>query len=80
MVRCPGCQNLHIVCDNLGWYFDKGTHIETMMKESGMEVPHIGMEAFELTRAQAESAKQQLEKHDSKDSNNDLQSSTKGSS
>ena len=28
LIRCEGCDNLHLVADNLGWFRDKNTNIE----------------------------------------------------
>ena len=30
MVRCGGCDNIHLVADNLGWFQDTPVNIETM--------------------------------------------------
>lgn len=30
LVRCGGCQNIHLVADNIGWFEDKPTNVETM--------------------------------------------------
>lgn len=35
LIRCEGCDNLHLVADNLGWFRDKGTNIEDLMREQG---------------------------------------------
>ena len=35
IVRCPGCENLHLVADNLGWFRDQPTNIEDLAREKG---------------------------------------------
>jgi len=30
MVRCGGCDRIHLVADNLGWFQDQPVNIETM--------------------------------------------------
>lgn len=30
MVRCEGCDNVHLIADNIGWFDDKPKNIETM--------------------------------------------------
>ena len=34
-VRCEGCDKLHLIADNLGWFEDSTTNIETLMKDKG---------------------------------------------
>ena len=38
MIRCEGCDSLHLIADNLGWFSDEKSNIETIMKEKGSEV------------------------------------------
>ena len=43
MIRCEGCDNLHLIADNLGWFEDDGVkrrdvNIETILKEKGEHV------------------------------------------
>eukprot|EP00743_Colponemidia_sp_Colp-15_P004885 GILK01005265.1.p1 GENE.GILK01005265.1~~GILK01005265.1.p1 ORF type:complete len:222 (-),score=24.69 GILK01005265.1:148-813(-) len=38
IVQCPGCKSLHLIADHLGWYSDKGTHIEQILAERGESV------------------------------------------
>lgn len=30
IIRCEGCQNLHLVADNLGWFEEGGVNIEDL--------------------------------------------------
>lgn len=30
LVRCGGCDNIHLVADNIGWFDDKPINVETM--------------------------------------------------
>ncbi len=30
MVRCGGCDNVHLVADNLGWFNDKPSNLDTL--------------------------------------------------
>ena len=34
LVRCPGCENLHLVADNLGWFEDGRVNIEVRLRAS----------------------------------------------
>ena len=38
LIRCEGCDNLHLIADNLGWFRDEGVNIEQLMKEKGKKV------------------------------------------
>eukprot|EP00742_Colponemidia_sp_Colp-10_P003695 GILJ01003933.1.p1 GENE.GILJ01003933.1~~GILJ01003933.1.p1 ORF type:complete len:223 (-),score=24.22 GILJ01003933.1:94-762(-) len=38
IVQCPGCKSLHLIADHLGWYSDKGTHIEQILAERGESI------------------------------------------
>lgn len=57
LVRCPKCENLHLISDQLGYFSDekdgKGWNIETFMKEIGKEdnikVATEGEEVLEVT-------------------------------
>lgn len=50
IVRCSGCQNNHLVADNLGWFRDNKTNIEDLLRERGEEVRRVsvGPEVVEL--------------------------------
>lgn len=50
IVRCSGCKNNHLVADNLGWFRDRKTNIEDILKEKGETVRRvsIGDEVVEL--------------------------------
>jgi hypothetical protein len=55
MVRCPGCQNLHLIADRLGFFEDKeggGWDVEKFMKEKGEDVMAVNEgNVLELTMA-----------------------------
>lgn len=52
IVRCSGCQNNHLVADNLGWFKDKKTNIEDILREKGETVQRVslGNEIVELIK------------------------------
>lgn len=41
LVRCPGCQSLHLIADNLGWFDDEKVNIETIMQEQGQNINRV---------------------------------------
>lgn len=49
-MRCCGCKNNHLVADNLGWFRDKKTNIEDILREKGEHVQRVtlGDEIVEL--------------------------------
>lgn len=50
LVRCGGCDNLHLIADNLGWFEDEKTNIEDLMAKKGSSVRAIKPnEPFEAT-------------------------------
>ncbi|KAG6976501.1 hypothetical protein JG688_00001307 [Phytophthora aleatoria] len=50
LVRCPGCENLHLVADRLGWFEDDSTDVESLLKQKGENVRFVtGENVLELT-------------------------------
>ncbi|KAK1941658.1 DNL-type zinc finger protein [Phytophthora citrophthora] len=50
LVRCPGCENLHLIADRLGWFEDDGTDVESLLKDKGEKVRFVtGEDVLELT-------------------------------
>lgn len=49
LIRCEGCDNLHLIADNLGWFRDENVNIEQLMKEQGKKVYRfVSNEALEF--------------------------------
>lgn len=55
LVRCPGCQNLHLIADRLGWFEERGGDgmgwdVEKLLEEAGENVKAVtGDDVLELT-------------------------------
>ncbi|GLE05995.1 hypothetical protein PINS_up015206 [Pythium insidiosum] len=50
LARCPGCENLHLIADRLGWFEDESTDVESMLKQRGENVKVVTHEnVLELT-------------------------------
>ena len=41
LIRCDGCEKLHLIADNLGWFREQKTNIEDLAKETGRSFLHI---------------------------------------
>ena len=62
LVRCEGCDNLHLIADNYGWFRDEKVNIEQIMKEQGKKVfKNFTNEAMEFTLHKPEEDKDQPE-------------------
>ena len=44
LIRCDGCQKLHLIADNLGWFSDSPEKIEQILAERGENVSRISIE------------------------------------
>lgn len=43
IVKCSGCQNNHLVADNLKWFRDNKVNIEDILREKGEEVRKVSL-------------------------------------
>jgi protein import protein ZIM17 len=41
IIRCDGCDNNHLVADNLGWFRDEKVNIEQISKEHGNNMTKV---------------------------------------
>ena len=41
MIRCPGCNNLHLIADHLGYFDDNSTNIEQILAQKGEKVTRM---------------------------------------
>jgi protein import protein ZIM17 len=49
LIRCEGCDNLHLIADNLGWFKDEKTNIEKIMQDEGKKMfKYVTNEALEF--------------------------------
>ncbi|CAD5123847.1 DgyrCDS12153 [Dimorphilus gyrociliatus] len=46
IIKCPGCNNNHLIADNLGWFRDKKINIEDLMKEKGEDITKLKSEGL----------------------------------
>jgi hypothetical protein len=50
LIRCEGCENYHLIADNLGWFKDSKTNIEDIMKEKGEDYKKLTVDGlFQLS-------------------------------
>ena len=42
LVKCSGCQNLHLIADNLGWFGTNKINIEGILAEQGEQIRRTG--------------------------------------
>lgn len=45
MVRCEGCDKIHLMADNLGWFEDKPVNIEELMKRKNKKIIKVSENA-----------------------------------
>ena len=51
LVRCPGCEKLHLISDHLGVFEEPGWTIESILKQHGENVHVVNSEnILEFTR------------------------------
>ena len=41
LIRCPGCNNLHLIADHLGYFDDNSTNIEQILAAKGEKVTRM---------------------------------------
>ena len=50
LLRCPGCENLHLIADHLGQFEQKGWTVEEFLAERGAAVKRVASDdVLELT-------------------------------
>jgi protein import protein ZIM17 len=50
LVRCPGCENLHLIADRLGYFQEEDWDLESLVQQKGEQVRTVTNEdVWELT-------------------------------
>lgn len=74
MVRCGGCENIHLVADNLGWFQDTPVNIQTMHEgkvrkvQDPLAIAQFLQKVFSEDAGAAENKKQSVEVNSEKKS------------
>jgi hypothetical protein len=50
LIRCPQCENLHLIADHLGQFEEKGWNVEDFLEQQGDKVKRVASDdVLELT-------------------------------
>jgi hypothetical protein len=49
LVRCPGCDNLHLIADRLGWFEEAGVDVRTLMEPGSSFQSNLDGNTLQLT-------------------------------
>ena len=51
LITCDGCKSRHLIADNLGWFGDDNSNVESILAEKGLDVRKLSDEGqFQLTK------------------------------
>jgi len=50
LMKCPGCQNIHLIADNLDWFCDGKINVEDILSKKGEDVRVINEGTFEFLK------------------------------
>lgn len=46
LIRCEGCQGVHLIADNLGWFEDTSVNIENIVERMGEKYQKLSAEGL----------------------------------
>ena len=49
LVRCPGCDNLHLIADRLGWFEEGGADVRSLMAPGSSFQSNLDGNTLQLT-------------------------------
>jgi protein import protein ZIM17 len=46
LIRCEGCEGVHLIADNLGWFEDSSVNVEDIIKRNGEEYKKLSVDGL----------------------------------
>ncbi len=46
LIKCEGCEGVHLIADNLGWFEDSSVNVEDIIKRKGEEYRKLNVEGL----------------------------------
>ena len=46
LIKCDGCQGIHLIADNLGWFDETSINIEDILKSKGEEYKKLSVQGL----------------------------------
>jgi protein import protein ZIM17 len=46
LIRCEGCEGIHLIADNLGWFDDTSINVEDIITRKGEEYRKLSVEGL----------------------------------
>jgi protein import protein ZIM17 len=61
LIRCEGCEGIHLIADNLGWFEDSSVNIEEILQRNGEKYKKLSAEGLFQMSTQDVSSSQIME-------------------
>jgi len=46
LIKCEGCEGIHLIADNLGWFEDTSVNIEVILERNGEKYKKLSAEGL----------------------------------